>query len=360
MGNQTGIQLDLWKENHRGSLRAITRKNGTAYLYRWRQNGENHSINFPAGAQKEFIQAKVLEIEASMLRSKLGLEDHFERQRKNLISLKEIKGWYVDVAKSEGLAARTIYLRENAMKRLMRFAGEDCLAKNITRERLNDFKRELLQTCSPAGARNMLSKIQTVFKKSFYENKIGATPFVGFEYPRGRNDEQRPLLTPNEMLEISTLFVSEKMRLAWHIARFTGMRGNDILALNAKNFDREKNMIVFQSQKMQRFEQIPLHPQLMDYINDIPAAGKIFDYKYFGSLSIEFANKIRKLKGPDFTPAGTHTPRHSLGAYLRNEKKWQWADIQMFLCHHPNSVTHRYTHDNIEHLRPLVNELPFE
>lgn len=359
MGNQMGLQLDIWKESHKGSLRAIARKNGTAFLYRWRQNGENHSINFPSGTQKEYIKSKVLEIEASMLRTKLGLEDYFERQRKNLISLKEIKSWYIDIAKGEGLAQRTIYLRENAMQRLIRFAGDDYLAKNITRERLNDFKRELLQTNSPAGARNMLSKIQTVFKKAFYENKIGVTPFVGFEYPRGRNDEQRPILTIDEMREISELFVSEKMRLAWNIARFTGLRGNDVLALRGENFNNIIRVINFQSQKMQRFEQIPLHPQLINYLADIPTAGKIFDYKYFGSLSIEFSKKIRKFKGESFTPAGSHTPRHSLGAYLRNEKKWPWADIQMFLCHHPNTVTHRYTHDNIEHLRPMVEALPF-
>lgn len=330
-----------------------------AYLYRWTQEGTTHSYNFPAGTPLEFIQAKVLEIEAGLLRNKLGIEDSYEQQQKSRLMLRELRDWYIDLAQREGLAQRTIYIRKNCMDRLIRFAGEDCLAKNITRERLNDFKRELLKTNSPAGARVALSKLQGVFKKGFYEGKLIAHPFVGFEYPRGKSAVIRPVLTPQEMLEIDDLFLSREMRLAWRIARFTGMRGNDILALKGENVDREKSMITFCSKKMSRIERIAMHAGLVKYLDDVPPSGLVFSYRYWGSLSAEFSNKIQRLKGDGFHPAGSHTPRHSLGSFLRNEANWRHEDIKLFLCHHRSDVTWLYTHDDVERLRGIVNELPF-
>jgi len=356
-----GKQIDLfeWMAHHRGNLRSTEGPKGRRFLYRWHQDGVTRSINFPAGTPLEFIQSKVLEVEAGLLRRKLGIEDAFEQQQKAKLTLRELRNWYVELAEKEGLAKRTVYLRKNAIDRLIRFAGEDCLARNITRDRLNDFKRELLVTNSSAGARIMLLKVASVFRKADYENKIVRYPFTGFEYPRGGRSKERPVLTFDELPEVDKLFTSESMCRMWRILRITGMRGNDASGLRIEDIDFDKKIIRFESKKLKRIEEIPLHPVLGNYLSGLVGqTGPLFNYS-FGSVSIEFSAKVRMLKGNEFRPVGSHTPRHSLAAYFWNELDWPEKDVAAFLCHHPSSVTYRYIHENMERIRPQVEALPF-
>lgn len=106
---------------------------------------------------------------------------------------------------------------------------------------------------------------------------------------------------------------------------------------------------------------MPFHPKLGEILDPFRGkSGPLFSYKNDQALKGQFRDKILQFKGEDFKPVGSHTPRHSLGAYLRNDAKWQWADIQMFLCHRKASITARYTHENIEHLRALIERLPLD
>jgi hypothetical protein len=277
---------------------------------------------------------------------------------KGRLTLRELRDWYVDKVRQEKLAERTIYLRKNAMDRLMRFAGEDCPAKNVTRERLNDFKRELLVTNSPAGARILLSKLAGVFKKGFYENKLIAHPFVGFEYPRGKGNRRWPVLSPDEMLEVRALFQSEQMRLAWDIARFTAIRPSALNGLEAQNIS--DSVIRFYVPKLGRFEEVLIHANLRPYLEPLRGkSGRVFSFRYWGSIDAEFGTKIKRMKGDDFRPSGGYTPRKSLGSYLRNDANWRHEDIKLFLTHHRNDVTWLYTNDQPERIRSLVEALPF-
>ena len=355
-----------WAKPRLGNLRALKRRGGLAYSFRWMLGKVSYSKNFPAGTSEEFIKARVLEIESQVrdFRNGIGEGPGVQHRRRERLSLREMTEFVLDAGHKEGLAIPTLENKEIAMKYFIAWIGSESFpADDVTRRHLNEYSRYLIDErgYTGIGARSTLSLMQTVFKKAHYEEKILSYPFLGFKYPRAGQSRERPRLSLVEMKEMAGLFASEKTRLAWHIARLTGMRAGDVRKIEAERIDHNKRIIEFWAAKTHRYERIPFHPALSEIVAPLrDKTGLVFDYRNFRTLAYEFGLKIKEFKGPDFRPSGGHTPRHSVTDYLRNVAGWRWEDIQQFLCHHPQSVTARYTHDSIERLRDLVDQLPFE
>jgi integrase len=343
----------------------IHRRNGDAILYRWMRGGVAYSKNFPAGTPEDFIKARIAEIESQLLDEKLGIgaDPEVQHRRRKSVTLRELTEWYIETALKEKLATRTVENNEYSMRLLMRWLGDESFpADDLRRKNLDEFKRYLLgNNYSGISARVTLGRIQTVFKKASYEEIVVNYPFVGFQYPKAEESPAKPILTLDEMRDIGDLFRVEPARLAWEIARFTGMRGGDVIKMQAEKIDHDSRIIEFWSAKLHRWERLPFHPRLSETLSEYRGrSGPLFSYKCDRRLSFAFREKILEYKGEGFVPCGSHTPRHSLGAYLRNVAKWQWADIRMFLCHRPQGITARYTHDDVEHLRELIERLPLD
>jgi integrase len=232
------------------------------------------------------------------------------------------------------------------------YLGDDCLLCNVTRDRINDFKRELLKS-SDNGAHWLLKKLQPVFRTAHYEGFTSHYPFLGFKYPRKERNGDQLVLTPEEMRKVGGLFTVGQPRLAWHIARLTGIRGNDLMAIKRGDFDFKRMLICYQNHNLRRFEWIIIHPRLLDYLALPAEVGRIFSYTNEQSLSAIFRRNIRKFKGDDCVGMrlGTHTPRHSLAYYLRHVAQWPKEDIRIFLGHHDL--------ESIETIRDRVSALPF-
>lgn len=369
MGKNSLIQ---WATKHKGGLKAIRRRNGIAYLYRYSYNRQHFCINFPAGTPPDFIRLKILEAESTLLKQRLGLTtlsaaepalsggEASGAEAPAPKNLGDLLTWYHDIATSEQIAPDTRRRRKYELNRLVNFFGKKFPLHDFNRNQLNDYKRHLLKT-NANGAYWTLQKLQTIFRQAHYENFIPQHPFLSFQYPRLARGKAYPTLTTEEMQHLASHFHTPQMQLAWNLARFTAIRGSDLYTLHWHNFDFTNSLITFICKKTHRPEKLIIHPQLHQHLqNHRQDHGPLFTFKNPGSLGLEFRKKIHRLKGPDFTPCGTHTPRHSLGAYLRNVAKWPRENIALFLTHTPQGVTGKYTHDNIELIREPVSQLPFK
>lgn len=361
---EDGDSLLKWfqLQGHRGHLKRIQRKNGVAYLYRCRYQNQSLVKNFPAGTDPDFIKSELMRFEAEILRVKLHLQVEVNAPRRSTRTLNDLLVWYLQIIEGEQLAAATKRGRLIALRKLIGFLGEGFCLAEVSREKLNEFKRELLRT-QRNGAYWQLQKLQSVFRKANYEGFMEATPFFGFQYPRLNNLRNYLLLTPEEMFAISKTFTSKQGALAWNIARFTGIRGNDLVALQAEDFDFERRIIRYRSHKLNRFEGAIMHPQLLPYFESVKGMrGRILNYVDSDSLGLVFRKKITRFKSGDLKAfqIGCHTPRRSLGAYLRNVAKWPKENIKIFLGHHGfDDDTDLYTFDSLEIIRQAVNALPF-
>lgn len=378
-------------EHQRGHIKRIRRRGGESFLYRLTLDGNYLSVNFPVGTPEKFLsmfvtqvdslvlefrfrgsfgsasamsweefERRVMEIRARLLGVELKI-DVVKQNREDGKTLGDLRAWYEKIVKSEKLAEITVRYRLGALDRLIGFLGAGCRLVDVTRDRLNDFKRELLKT-NDAGAYWLLQKLQQVFKAANYENFIDHYPFLGFKYPKHPKTKEFLILTIDEMRMVSELITSEQTRLAWDIARCTGIRGNDLMMLSWKDFDFKRKIIRYRNHKVARFEGVIMHPWLFARLSALsPGCGGVFSYKNEQSLSALFRTKVRELKGEDAAgkSMGTHTPRRSLAHYLRHVARWSKEDIRIFLGHHDQDVTDGYLMESLETIRDKMNALPF-
>lgn len=383
---------DISLSHQRGHLKRISRRGGDSYLYRLTLGGRYFSVNFPPGTPENLLalflaemdslawefsyrrgigsaaavmtwdefERRVMEIRARLL----GIDMKFEVVKIDPGSdrtLADLREWYIKIVKSEKLAKITVEYRLRALERLIRFAGEECKLGDVTREKLNDFKRWLGKT-NTSGTYWMLQKLQPVLKTAHYEGFMQHYPLLGFKYPKHARAKEFLLLTMNEMFQISETFTSIPTRLAWDTCRLTGMRGSDVRLLEWKNLDFEQKIIRYRNHKMSRFEGVIMHPALLERLLAVtPGTGRIFPHKHEQSLSALFRIKIKTLKGDacEGLSYGTHTPRRSLAHYLRHTARWPKEDIRIFLGHHDQDVTDGYLMESLETIRDRMNALPF-
>lgn len=391
----SAAMTDLLHFSHqRGHLKIVARRGGKSYLYRLTLDGNYFSLNFPVGTPEDLLRTFLSQVDALIfeyryrkgINSSVAMEfDEFKRRvmeiRARLLGLEfdmkveiqkqsgndgrtlgDLLSWYRNISGSERLANITVRYRTSALERLIKFLGKDFELGDVTRDRLNEFKRDLFKT-NDNGAYWLLQKLQSVFRVAYYEGFMSHYPFLGFKYPRKENGQEQLILTPEEMRKIGELFTVDQPRLAWTIARFTGIRGNDLMVLEHHDFDFKRGIIRYRNHKLRRFEGVIIHPRLREYLVLLPnETGRVFSYRNEQSLSAVFRRAIRRFKKDDFAGMrlGTHTPRGSLAHYLRHTAKWPKEDIRIFLGHHDQDVTDGYLMESIETIRDRVNALPFK
>lgn len=376
--------------HQRGHVKRICRRGGDSFLYRLTLDGNYFSVNFAAGTPEDLLatfltqvdsliwefryrrsfgeaamtwnefQGRVMEIRARLLGVDLKVEV-VRQTRDDGKTLGDLRAWYEKIVKSEKLAEITVRYRLDALDRLIGFLGAKTRLCDVTRHRLDDFKRDLLKT-NDAGAYWLLQKLQSVFKTASYENFIGHYPFLGFKYPRRSRAKEFLILTLEEMWQVRTLITSQQTALAWDISCRTGIRGNDLLMLEYRDFDFKRKIIRYKNHKLARFEGVIMHPSLIAILSALPAApGRVFSYKNEQSLSALFRTKVRECFGERVAgkSIGTHTPRRSLAHYLRHVARWPKEDIRIFLGHHDQDVTDGYLMESLETIRDKWNALPF-
>ena len=361
----TKKELLKWVQHQDGTLRAMKRKRGNAYLFRYYWQGKQRSENFRYGTDPLLIKVRIQEINSKVDQYKLGIGNGVEPRSslRNGISLEEMTVWFLKAKRDEGRSIYTSKNYEHAMKKLIAFVGQgNMLAEHVERNTLDAFKRHLLTSgLNDFGAKSVLVHVTGVFRKAHYEGLLSHYKFMGFKYPENPTTREYPVLTIDEMKKLAFEFKDEKLRLLWNWQRLTGMRGSDSMHVEGKNIDYENRILKFTSRKLKRQETIPLHPILIGYLEPVrQVKGKLFDLNIKNdSVSHVYGKTIRALKGDNFKPSGTHTPRHSLGSYLENEADWRQEDISLFLCHRRNSITFRYTHSKVSKLQKLVDKLSF-
>ena len=186
--------------------------------------------------------------------------------------------------------------------------------------------------------------------------------------PEHKSEDKRSLLTLAEMKEISEseyVVGRPKLWLAWQLARFAGMRGPDIIRLRREWIDlKEETIKIYMAKRKGEIIKRPLHKDLIKYLRQYfdehktKPGEKIFEWSV-----IDFNQRFNysiKWVFPEAKNVGSHSPRHSISAYLRNEAGWDRDWIGYFLGHTNKDVTGVYTHEHLEKLRKMLNALPLD
>lgn len=396
-GQVSSDPLVLFAETHGGHLKPIPRKKlGTSYLYYYYDGAGNRTEKyFPSGTPAERITQFIISVQGNAFSAKHGFDPVFavEDKKRNRWNVEEMLDWYVTLRLKEKIpinhpmreskiesAKTTLQSYEQAHKLLVRWLKEEkgsaiVPVESISREDLANFQRWLIGYDGGRGGNSattihiLLRRLNTIFRKAVYEKKIAGNPFDGFEFVKRLPPQRREVLTLEEMIKVAETSYMRKnpdTLWAWHIARLTGIRGQDIRRLQWENFDWEKLEYDIYMTKLDRRIQVPFHPALAKYrdlfwkaIREKPKSGPMFEFK-MRDLSIRFNYAILLVKGKTKFLRGSHTPRHSLATYLDREAKWPLDYVSTFLCHDSGNITLRYTHERLARLKEMIAGLPFE
>ncbi len=377
-------ELLAWAVIRKGNLRAIQRKNGIAYFFRYRLGGIARSKNFPVGTDQQYIKAFISDIEAKILKEKLGLEDfsqQAEPEKPKRLTIYELLEWYLRGALKESLGDRkedaraysvvTIENNEYAFKRFIRFLkSEDTPIDQIEKRHLYEYRRHLSEKgWVDRSIKQDIATVKAIFKKAFDEGLLKEYPFWGFKLKRISKSRPRDILTFREMQEIAKTIKDKYVRLSWYIGMYSGMRLADIMRIKKEDIDHEKRTIKFWMAKRREWIELPIRSEVAKILDHFKGqTGPLIRFAkgasktaYVTRVPSVYFDAIRKLKGKGFHRSGPHTLRHSF-SHILDLNGVRWDDKQFLLGHKIKDMTARYTHPEkrLQYFHEVLAKIKFD
>ncbi len=287
-----------------------------------------------------------------------------------------------EATKAKGTTARYRYVVEEFIKSLGKRAATNL--GNVRPSDISVFRDEQVKDGKSNGTANMVIKtLRIPFNIARRQGLILSNPADAVD-----------LLSVDRQNRItfSRTQIADLMKVAdqeWKgmilLGACHGLRLGDAVRLTWENFNVERRSLILRPQKTKRSnanaEEYPLHPDVADYIAQLPIKNRDPKAPLFPGLSkrklggrIGLSETFRKLmhkagivtegekqerkegKGRRFFELGYHSFRHT--AISEQANKGVAKEIRMKLSGHKSAVHERYTHHELEALRKQIEKVP--
>ena len=256
----------------------------------------------------------------------------------------------------------------------------------ITRKHVSEFQQSIAKRLSPATANLALKILRVAFKSAFRDGLIQQSPADQIEVLANKNRaKQRRGFSP---AEVATLYrhAKEEWRGLILFGFWTGQRLKDVATLTTANVDLDAAEIRLTTSKTGRRVELPLVPQLRDYVinNRLISAGPnvpLFPHAFatvkkngaVQTLSNEFyellvasglaptRSKANTGRGRSVrratNPLSYHSFRHTLTSALKNAGISS-AIVQDIIGHASPEISAHYTLIDSASKRNAINSIP--
>jgi integrase len=363
--------LLAFARQHGGHLRAIERKKrGISYMYYYSRGGMQQNFYFPAGIDDEHIKERIIEIQRELVYERAGMLNKIpQRKAPPEICARQLGKKLIAEIDQEKLKPATIERKRERYEYTVECFAEylkdrksnvDFQLGRVEREDLEEFKEYLIANdFSPLTVNTLLKALKAMFKQALRHGLLENMPFMGLHYMRVGVPKKKSTLTLAEMREVTELNYLRRnpdVRLAWNIARFTGMHVRDMMRLERKEIDLRNECFHFKIEN--RIVEMPFHHELVKYFTEYFAekkivSGLIFEYRKLG-FSHEIRHAITLIKRKRIY--GSDTPRDSLRHYLEKSAKWSSEWIELFLKRPKQPLPGKI----MMQLRRMINQLPID
>jgi integrase len=298
--------LLAFARQHGGHLRAIERKKrGISYMYYYSRGGVQQNFYFPAGIDDEHIKERILEIQRELVYERAGMLNKIpQRKAPPEICARQLGKKLIADIDQEKLKSATIERKRQRYEYTIECFAEylknrksdvDYPLGRVEREDLEEFKEYLIANdFSPLTVNTLLKALKAMFKQALRHGLLENMPFMGLHYLRVVAHKKKPILTLAEMREVAGikyLLRYSDVRLAWNIARFTGMHVRDMMKLERKEIDLRNECFRFKVEN--RIIEMPFHRELVKYFEEYFAEKKIMSGLIFEYHKLGFSHEIR-------------------------------------------------------------------
>jgi len=242
-------------------------------------------------------------------------------------------------------------------------------AKEVTAPMIRDWIVSLSEnTISNRSINRKISSLRSYFRFLLKADEVSANPLI--KILPVKTSKRTPVFVMEEdmsgiiNMEYKHDFEGIRNRLIIVLLYATGMRKSEVLNLEEKDFDFEKQEIrVFGKRRKERI--IPIHKQLIDLLNNYldqkTIIGK-FDKKLLvnkdnSPLSIQQFDVIVRdsLLSAHVDRKSPHILRHTFATHLLNEGA-DIMNVKDLLGHQSLEATQIYTHNTIERLKSVYKK----
>ncbi len=222
-----------------------------------------------------FLNRETLKI-AEAIRAKRELD--MQTTMHGLTSTSHLKESFVGYLRKlaeKSISPRTKQSWTNAINHLTKFAGENILFGDLTRDFFEDFKLYLLKEVSQNSAHKYFMTIKCGINHALKNNVITYNP-ISFITIKKRETLPK-FLTLDEIQKLaSTPCGNETVKIAFLFSCFTGLRYSDVLDLTWHKISNDQ--LEFLQRKTNHFENIPLSKQALNLLQQVkktPRSSKI-------------------------------------------------------------------------------------
>jgi len=338
-------------------MSTINQRNGVLYID-YRINGERYRIT--VGRSKK----KALEVQHKIEGDKINQKFHIPVSKR--ISFKELAAYwlekYSEISNSPSHYHKN---RERLDNHLIPYFGKRDI-NQITPRMIDEYKQSKLGKLSPATINRTLAILRKMFNDAIRWGFMSSTPmkFVkqlkedenGFDY---YSEDETRLFLKN---------CSEDFFLIANCAVYTGMRSGELVALEWKDVDFERRIIIVKrsssgSTKSGKVRYIPINSNLLSVLEACEKNRKcdlVFPDKDGGMRSIDFRTEMKRAaERTGLRKIRMHDLRHTFASnYVI--KGGNLVSLQKILGHSTITMTLRYAHLAPDFLAKDIERLNFE
>ena len=259
----------------------------------------------------------------------------------------------------------TVHKDEAACKRLVAFFG-DRQASEITPQLIEQFKNHRRQKMigetrpiSGATVNRDLACLKTAFSKGLQWGLVSSNPVKMVKLYSEKDRARTRYLSPDEKSKLLAICSPELRRIVL-VALKTGMRKSEILTLRWLDVDFGANQIKIRKSKSGRMRFIPLHPDVLEVLKDLPKGDDLIFTSSNGN-AVTLYGWVRTQFDAALENTGIRNFKfHDLRHTFASEMIMRGADLKTvseLLGHATTAMTERYSHLSPSHKNLAVNLL---
>ncbi len=223
----------------------------------------------------------------------------------------------------------------------------------ITNLMIEDYKTHRLQSVRPSSVNRELAVIKHSYNQGILWELVNKNPCRGVKLLKETPKDRWLTYTEEELILSKS---PEWLKPIIQIDINTGLRLSELLSLRWDNADLDRKVLVVSKSKNGEGRVIPLNSQTYQVLSSLKSneidKTKIFD-RGASYVSHTFG-KVCKLAG--LLDVTFHTLRHTFATRLSQHNANVFG-IQKLMGHKSISMTERYSHHNIDSLKPIVEQL---
>jgi integrase len=330
-------------------IRKIKIKSGTAHRVYWSKHGVQYSQYFPPGVSFADVRSFARKMDAD---SRSTIDPPAMTLHQFFSVYLEARANEIDTSRHD-LAARN-YLRRN---------DGFTPAGSTTWEHIHKYRDRLLAERGDTerhrrGVNKELQNLRTIFNWMARRNYIEHSPFDKVTFLPA-TVPLPPALTRDQARALYRALPRGRMRLAFKIMTYTGLRRGEVVRLRWEDVDFGSGYLRLGRTKNGEEALVPLHPHLHRILRRCASSGPVIGFRA-DSLTHAFRRALNKA-GMRHLASSVHIMRHTFAVTIMEQETPDAGErmAMEMLRHHNSQMTRHYARIAKSRLKEKLARMKF-